>query len=183
MFGLAAEIGDNKIDLLAQYALGRLGRDLLDQVIARIEVLNGKLHAFELILALNGVGARTRNGGADRDRVALRAGRPGAKGGFIIRIRPADLADKTGYQSSAGRARPKLQRAAARNHACTLISEYELGHVCPPIDGLIPVATWNPVFAAFLVARNRPKYQTVAGRMTRIRSTDGRRVNATFVRH
>jgi hypothetical protein len=93
------------------------------------------------------------------------------------------LADKTGYQSSAGRARPKLQRAATRNHACTLISEYKLGHVCPPIDGLIPVATWNPVFAAFLFARNRPKYQTVAGWMTRIRSTDGRRVNATFVRH
>ena len=71
LFGLAAEVGDDKIDLLAQYALGHLGRDLLDQVIALIEVFDRKLHALELILALDGVGARTGNGGADRDRVAL----------------------------------------------------------------------------------------------------------------
>ena len=65
-FGLAAAVGDDELDLLAEHALGHLRRDLLDQVMAFIDVVDGELHALELILALNGVRAGERHGGADR---------------------------------------------------------------------------------------------------------------------
>ena len=108
------------------------GAICLDQVVALIEVLDGKLHALELILALYGVGARTRHGSADRDRVALRAGRPSADGRLVIRVRPADLAYETGNQTCAGDASPELQHAAARKTARCVISQFELYQVFLP---------------------------------------------------
>jgi hypothetical protein len=35
-----------------------------------------------------------------------------------------------------------------------------------PSTDLIPVATWNPVFGAFLLAGNQPKSEAVASRIT-----------------
>ena len=107
LFGLAAEVGDDQLHLLAEHALGHLGRDLLDEIIALIEVFDGKLHALEFILALHGVGACARHRGADRDRIALRAGRPSAERRLIVRVGPADLAKEAGYQGRAGDAPPE----------------------------------------------------------------------------
>ena len=76
---LGAAIRDHQIDLLAEHALGDLGRDLLDQRMAGVDMLDGQLHALEFVFALHRIGAGARHGGADADRWAGRAGRPGAE--------------------------------------------------------------------------------------------------------
>ena len=71
LLGFAAESATTRLTCLPKTPFGHLGRDLLDQVVALIQVFDRKLHALELILALNGVGAGSGNGRPDRDRVAL----------------------------------------------------------------------------------------------------------------
>ena len=44
-FGLAAEVGDAELHFLAEHALGGLGRDLLDQLMAAVDVLDRELHS------------------------------------------------------------------------------------------------------------------------------------------
>src|SRR5262249_55195823 len=109
----------------------------------------------ELVLALNGVGACTGNGGADRDRVPLRAGRPSANWRLVVCVGSADLTEKPGNPHRAGRGRAKLQRAATRNHAGALISKCELSHPYPPVDGWSRPRPGTPYFAASFLARNR----------------------------
>ena len=84
---------------------------------ALIEVLDGKLHAFELILALHGVGAGPRNGGADRDRVPLRSVRPGAERRLVFgecgqdqsgRQQRAPGEPRAGPEQAPPRQRPKV---------------------------------------------------------------------------
>ena len=70
-FGLAAEFGDYQVDLLAKHAFRHLWRDLLHQVVAAIDMLNGELHALELILTLHGIGPGAWHRRADVDRGAL----------------------------------------------------------------------------------------------------------------
>ena len=72
-FGLAAGVGDDELHLLAEHAFGDFGRDLLDQIVAAVDVLDGELHALEFVLALHRVGAGARHRGADGD------GRPASR--------------------------------------------------------------------------------------------------------
>ncbi len=67
LFGLARRVGDDQLHLLAEHALGDLGRDLLDQRMAAVDVLDGELHALELVFALHRIGAGARHGRADGD--------------------------------------------------------------------------------------------------------------------
>jgi hypothetical protein len=62
---LGAAVGNDELHLFAEHALGDLGRDLLDQLMALVDVLDRKLHALELVLALHGIGAGARHRGAD----------------------------------------------------------------------------------------------------------------------
>ena len=59
---LGGRVGDHQFDLLAEHAFGHFRRDLLHQVVAVIDVLDGELHAFELVFARHGVGAGARHG-------------------------------------------------------------------------------------------------------------------------
>ena len=148
-------VGRHELDRLAEHALVHFRRDRLHQRMVFIDVVDGELHALELVVARSGVRAGERHRGPDGDRIARRASRPSADRRLVIGIRPADPAEKTG-QRRAGRARPKFQRAATRNCAGPLIPKYEFGHPYPPIDDLIPVSTRNLVFAALLLARKQP---------------------------
>ena len=116
---LGGTVGDEQVDLLAEQALGDLGRDLLEQRIAVVDVLDRELPALELVFALHRIGAGARHGGGDIDRVAFRAGRPGADRRLV-----AD-ADREGGHGQRGRqhappARPapacsKVRRDTLRN--------------------------------------------------------------------
>ena len=75
---------------------------------APVDVLDGKLHALELIFALHRIGAGARHGGADGHRWALRAGRPGADRRLICRVcrheaEAARAANGKGAEPGAGR--------------------------------------------------------------------------------
>ncbi len=69
-----------------------------------VDVLDGKLHALELILALHRVSTGPRHGGADRHRRALRAGRPGAERRLIVgeSRHERETADRKGAEAGAG---------------------------------------------------------------------------------
>ena len=128
LFGFAAEFGDDELDLLAEHALGHLRRDLLDQVVALVEMLDGELHALELVFALRGVRAGAGDSGADCDQVAPRAGRPGAERRLVLRIGPVNLAEKPGNQGGAGGASSETQHTAARKAASFALSGSDVRH-------------------------------------------------------
>ena len=65
------------LHFLAEHALLGLGRYLLDQLITFVDVLDGELHALELVFARFGVSAGARHGDAHRYRVAGCSVRPG----------------------------------------------------------------------------------------------------------
>ena len=68
---LGGGIGDAELQLLAKHALLRLRRDLLDQFVALVDVLDRELIALELVFTLHGIGAGARHRHADEYRVAL----------------------------------------------------------------------------------------------------------------
>src|SRR5262245_13947558 len=76
--GLGLGVGDTILDLLAQHPLAGLWRNLLDQVVSTVDVLDGELVAFEFVLALHGVGACARHRDADEERGSRRSGRVGS---------------------------------------------------------------------------------------------------------
>ena len=123
--------------------------------------------------------------GADRDRSPCEPAGQVPSAGLSSAIRLADLADKAGNQCCAGRGSP---RASAPGGAKPC--RRPLFPNTNSVMFVLPLMAWFRLLdpepgcsAAFLLARNRPKSQAVEGRMIRIRSTDGRCVNATFVRH
>ena len=184
MFGLAAEFGDDELHLLAEHAFCHLRRDLPDEVIALVEVLDCELHPLELVLALDGVSARARHRGADRDRVALRPGRPGAERRLIVRIGPADLANERRHQGCARDASPELQQATARKTAGRFASEIEFRHFFLP---WIPGSANDPNGRCTPAAQAKPQANAGARGILqpsecRLSSTDNGGVNATFVR-
>ena len=65
---LGGGVGDADLHFLAEHALAGLGRDLLDQLVAAVDVLDRELPALELVLALHGVGAGARHRDADEHR-------------------------------------------------------------------------------------------------------------------
>ena len=75
---LGGGVGDAVLHFLAEHALGGLGRDLLDQLMAAVDVLDRELVALELVFALHRIGAGARHGNADEHRGAGRTGRIGA---------------------------------------------------------------------------------------------------------
>ncbi|MGY3287689.1 hypothetical protein ACVWWP_000756 [Bradyrhizobium sp. LM3.6] len=62
---LGRGIGDAELQLFAEHALAGLGRYLLDQIMAAVDVLDRELVTLELVLALHGVGAGARHRDAD----------------------------------------------------------------------------------------------------------------------
>ena len=117
---LRAAIGGDQLHLLAEHALRHLGRDCLDQRMAFVDVLDGKLHALEFVFALRRIGAGARHSGADGHRRPFRAGRPGpdrrlvgSKNRHGERHRHEAAAGQTGadlQQSTAGHANPLRPR-------------------------------------------------------------------------
>jgi hypothetical protein len=87
---LGAAVGDDELDLLAKEALGDLGGDLLDQRMAGVDVLDGKLHALELVLSRFSVGAGAWHRGADGHRGAGAAVRKRADRRLISGERTVD---------------------------------------------------------------------------------------------
>src|SRR5205085_817142 len=57
--------------------------NLLDQLVAGIEMLDGQLPALQLVLALRRVAPGARDGGPDRDRASRRAFRIGPDCGIV----------------------------------------------------------------------------------------------------
>src|SRR5262249_2336306 len=94
---LGGAVSGEQVDRLAEQTLADLGRDLFEQRIAVVDVLDRELPALELIFTLHGVGAGARHGGTDTDRVAFRARRPGSERRFV-----AD-ADREGGQGQRRR--------------------------------------------------------------------------------
>ena len=78
LIGLGGAVSSKQVDLLAEQTLVDLGRYLLEERIAVVDVLDCKLPTFEFIFSLNRVSAGTRNGRGDIDGVTLRACRPSA---------------------------------------------------------------------------------------------------------
>src|SRR5262249_2004971 len=104
---LCGAVGGEQVDLLAKQALANLGRDLLEQRIAVVDVLDSELPTLELVLALHRVGAGARHGGADTDGVAFRTGRPGPDWRLV-----AD-ADREGGHGQRGRQHGAAGKAGA----------------------------------------------------------------------
>jgi len=97
--------------LLAEHALVDLRRELLHQLVIRVHVLDGELPALQLVGALHGIGAGERHRCGHVDRVALRAGRPGADRRLVLRESPVDVPEP-GNENRPG---TQAQRIAARD--------------------------------------------------------------------
>ena len=65
---LGGGIRDAVLQFLAEHALGGLGRYLLDQLMAAVDVLDRELIALEFVFALHRVGAGARHADADEHR-------------------------------------------------------------------------------------------------------------------
>ena len=83
--GLGGGVGDDQRHLLAEHALVTLGAICLMHVVSLVDVLDGELHALELVFTLRRVGAGARHGRADGDGRAGRARRPCSDRRLVLR--------------------------------------------------------------------------------------------------
>ena len=116
---LGGGVGDAELHFLAEHALGGLGRNLLEQFVAFIDVLDGKLVALEFVLALHRVSAGARHRGADEHRIARRAGRIGADRRMVFGERRHGKA--TRQHRSADKTGAALQQRTARHAPCPFL--------------------------------------------------------------
>ena len=157
-----------------------LGRDRLHQGMALIDVVDGELHALELVLARTAY-APVRGTVAPivTESPAEPAGQvpsAGLSSAYALPTRPKNRVSKSRQSRSPQASAHGDAKPCRRPHFQIRIRSCLSSH-----GRLDSGSTRNPVFAAFLLARKQP----IPGGCRpddRIRSTDSRRVNATFVR-
>ena len=101
---LGGTVGNEQVDLLAEQALADLGRDLLKEWIAVVDVLDRELPALELVFALHRIAARARHRGADIHVLAFRAGRPSSDRRLVADADREGGRGQRGRQHAAGKA-------------------------------------------------------------------------------
>ena len=86
---LGRGVRDAVLQFLAENTLGGLGRDLLDQLMAAVDVLDREFVALEFVFALHRIGAGARHGNTDENRGAGRTRPDRSRSPACRRHRPA----------------------------------------------------------------------------------------------
>ena len=125
LVGIGLLVRDAEFHLLAEHALRDLGRHLVHQVAAGIEMLDRELVAFPLVVAGGGIGAGERHGDADEHRITLASRRPGADRRLVRRHRcprrggqqaGADGGGRAGAEQVAPRYAARARHAGIGRH-------------------------------------------------------------------
>ena len=112
---------------------------------AGIDVLDRELPALELVLALHRIGAGARHGDADEDRIALRAGRPGADRRLVLGPARRHQAERgavrrsTGRRTTGARLRPAAAESPPENAPLPIIISSLVRNAveqCSPLVGV-----------------------------------------------